>query len=210
MFNLKMSEDELRTPTGDPGKDVSSEELFQIIDETGEGFGFDLTPSSLAKPMLVGSATLFGIGMLAGVPLGIAMGRAEETGKKLKGSARVQPSLSGVKFAAASLGLGTLLCATLGVATFHTMKWYYQVETFEQFGNIMRETVPARRANMEKSLSPVLNTVRQSAGDNLPAPMLRFRERFENSRFGRWVKSQVDASITITNDKGNSNGAGSH
>lgn len=194
-----MSEHDLQTSPEHP-TDLPSGELFQIIDESGKGLGFDLTPSALAKPMLIGSASLFGVGMLAGVPLGIAMGRAEETGKKLKGVTRVRPSLDGIKFAATSFGLGTLLCATMGVGAFYGTKWHYQVETFEQFGNIMRKTVPARRADMEKSLSPVLNSVRQSAGDNLPVPMLRLREYFKSSRLGRWIKHQVDTSVNITND----------
>lgn len=177
-----------------------SEELFQIIDESGEGFGFDLTPEVLARPLAIGTASLFGIGMLAGIPLGLAMGRSEDTGKGIKGGTRVKPSMEGVKFAATTFGLGTLLCASMGAVGFYTIKSYYQVESFEEFGRVMRKAVPERRSEMESSLSPVLDTVRKSAGDNLPVPMHRLRERFSNSRFGNWIKRQVASSVTIIED----------
>lgn len=188
------------SPPDEPAMSGSSEELFQIIDESGEGFGFDLTPDTLAKPIMIGTATLFGVGMLAGIPLGFAMGRAEETGKGAKGVTKVRPSLDGIKFAATTFGLGTLLCASMGAVAFYGVKQYYQVESFEQFGQVMRETVPAHRMEMEQTLSPVLDSVRRSAGDNLPASMQNLRRRFEHSRFGRWIKSQVDASVTITDE----------
>lgn len=178
----------------------SEGELFQIIDESGEGFGFDLTPSVLARPLAIGTLSLFGVGMLTGIPMGLAMGRSEETGKKIKGGTRVKPSLEGLKFAASTFGLGSLLCTSIGIAGFYAIKSYYAVDSFEQFGHIMRESVPVKYSEIESTLSPVLRKVRKSAGDTLPAPMYRLRDRFANSRLGRYIQTQVESSVTILDD----------
>lgn len=86
------------------------DELFQIIDESGEGLGFDLTPETLAKPFAIGAASLFTLGMMAGIPFGLALGRSQEA----KGSSKkVAPTMGGVKFAATTFGLGTLLCSMM-------------------------------------------------------------------------------------------------
>lgn len=178
----------------------SSEELFQIIDETGEGFGFELTPEALMRPIAIGTSALFGVGMLAGIPVGIAMGRAQENDQKgLKGG-KPRPTMEGLKFAATTFGLGTLLCGVMGAAGFYGLKWYFQAETFEDFGNAMKQAVPARRREMEAGLQPILNKVRNSAGGSLPGPMRRMQERFHESRLGAWMKEQVDFSVTLTDE----------
>lgn len=186
----------------DHGQD--SEEIFQIIDETGQGFGFDLTPEVLARPLLIGTSALFGVGMLAGIPIGIAMGRSEENNKRVSAEsakkARVKPTLDGVKFAASAFGLGTLLCAGMGVSAFYALKFYYDVESFEEFGHIMRNVVSERRVWIESSISPTLASVRSTAAENLPGPMQRLQHRFVQSTFGQWVKGQVQSSINIVED----------
>ncbi|GAB0494708.1 hypothetical protein MMPV_006004 [Pyropia vietnamensis] len=50
--------------------------LFTIIDESGEGWGFELTPSTVAKPLALLGGFLFAVGAMAGVPAGIALGRS--------------------------------------------------------------------------------------------------------------------------------------
>lgn len=50
--------------------------LFAIIDETGEGWGFELTPSTVAKPLAILGGVLFAVGAMAGVPAGLALGRS--------------------------------------------------------------------------------------------------------------------------------------
>lgn len=50
--------------------------LFAIIDESGEGWGFELTPSTVAKPLALLGGVLFAVGAMAGVPAGIALGRS--------------------------------------------------------------------------------------------------------------------------------------
>lgn len=187
-------------PSSNTANDQSEDvgELFQIIDETGEGFGFDLTPQALARPLMIGTGTLFGVGMLAGVPIGLAMGRADESGKGLPGSRPPRPTFEGLKFAASTFGLGTLLCAAMGASAFYAIKSYYRVETFEQFGAAMREAVPARRTEIEATLAPVLDSVRQAAGDTLPAPVERWQQRFSDSRLGHWISAQVESAVTAT------------
>lgn len=187
-----------RDTLGEPqDQSLKDEELFAIIDETGEGFGFELTPEVLAKPLAIGTCALFGLGMMAGVPFGLAMGRSHEgKGKGLK-AAKVRPSLEGFKFAATTFGLGTLLCGAMGLAGFYGIKSYYDVETFEEFGNVMKQAMPIKRHQMEAGLKPVLDKVRQNAGDSLPGPMRRLQERFLQSRLGLWIKDHVDVSVAV-------------
>lgn len=185
-------------------QDASDGELFSIIDETGEGFGFEFTPETMAKPLAVGSSVLFALGMLAGVPFGLVMGRTQEgDGKGIK-TRKVRPSLDGLKFAATTFGLGTLLCGAMGVAGFYGIKRCYAVESFEEFGMVMRDAVPVKRQQMETGLKPILDKVRQNAGDSLPAPMRKLQERFLSSKFGSWVREQVEFSVveqTVDADK---------
>jgi len=179
---------------------TDNEELFAIIDETGEGFGFEITPEALMKPIAIASSVLFGVGMLAGVPLGVAMGRADDgDGKGVKGK-KAKPTMGGLKFAATTFGLGTLLCGAMGTAGFYAVKWHYGVESFEEFGVVMKEVIPMRRRNMESNLAPVLDVVRKNAGDSLPAPMRRLQERFQESRFGTWMRDKVDFSTIIEDE----------
>lgn len=176
----------------DGGRDDSGE-LFQIIDETGEGFGFDLTPEALAKPLAIGAAALFSVGMLAGVPFGLVLGRAQEDSKRGK----IKPSMAGLRFAATTFGLGTLLCASFGATAFYGVRRYYRVDSFQEFGRIMRRDVPLTRHKIENGLGPVLETVRKSAGENLPEPMQRLQTKFLESGMGKWIKDQVDESVII-------------
>ncbi|CAN8073864.1 unnamed protein product [Agarophyton chilense] len=195
--------------TSDPGKcpgpgtddqPLPQDELFQIIDESGEGFGFDLTPEALAKPFAIGATSVFSLGMLAGIPLGLAMARSQES----KGTSRqIRPSLEGVKFAATTFGLGTLLCGAMGVAGFYGLKTYYGVESFEEFGLKMRQVVPQKRSEMENGFGPALRFIRRNAGDNLPGPMKSLREKFRESRLGSWIKQQVD--LTIVEEEAHQN-----
>lgn len=182
-------------------QDARDGELFAIIDETGEGFGFEMTPEALAKPLAIGASALFSLGMLAGIPFGLVMGRSQEGDGKGFKAGKARPSLDGLKFAATTFGLGSLLCGSMGVVGFYGIKRYYNVETFEEFGNVMKQTVPIRRREMETGLKPVLDRVRQNAGDSLPGPMRRMQERFLGSRFGNWIKEQVDFSVVITDDE---------
>lgn len=189
----------------DADNDANSEELFQIIDESGEGFGFDLTPEALARPLLLGTSALFSVGILAGIPIGIAMGRSEEPSKRVSNgaakSAQVKPTLDGVKFAASAFGLGTLLCAGIGVSAFYAVKTYYDVDSFEEFGQIMRHVVSDRRIWLEKRINPFLSSVRFTATENLPTPVERLQLRFGESRFGRWIKDNVQSSVNIVADE---------
>lgn len=184
---------------------ANSEELFQIIDESGEGFGFDLTPEALARPLLLGTSALFGVGILAGIPIGIAMGRSEEPSKRVSSGAakgaQVKPTLDGVKFAASAFGLGTLLCAGIGVSAFYAVKTYYDVDSFEEFGQIMQHVVSDRRIWIEKRVSPILGSVRSAATENLPEPVQRLQHRFGESRFGRWIKDNVQSSVNIVSEE---------
>lgn len=189
------------TPEDSVKQDTRDEELFAIIDETGEGFGFDLTPGVLAKPLAIGSSALFGVGMMAGVPFGLVMGRSQEgDGSKGVKTGKARPTLSGLKFAATTFGLGTLLCGAMGIAGFYGIKRYYDVETFEEFGSVMKQAMPVKRLQMETGLKPVLDRVRKNAGDSLPGPMRRLQERFLGSRFGIWIKEQVDFSVVIVDE----------
>lgn len=196
-----MTDQQSSMPTPQPATPSDHHEnFFHIIDETGEGFGFELTPEALAKPLAIGTSAMFGIGMLAGVPLGLFMGRADEgQGKRLK-SAKPIPTFEGLKFAATTFGLGTLLCGAMGVAGFYGLKSYFQVDSFQQFGQAMRKAVPERRSEMEKGLAPILDTLRRNAGDNLPQPMRRLQQRFLSTRFGKWIKNQVDMSVIVKDE----------
>ncbi|PXF43797.1 hypothetical protein BWQ96_06418 [Gracilariopsis chorda] len=195
MATRKDAEDPKSSLSTPAERDIPEGELFQIIDETGEGFGFDLTPETLAKPFAIGAVSLFTLGMMAGIPFGLAMGRSQET----KGSSKkITPTMGGIRFAATTFGLGTLLCSMMGAAGFYGIKTYYHVNSFEEFGRVMRETVPDRRAEMEKGLAPVLAFVRKNAGENLPGPMKSFRDWFHVTRLGKWIKRQVDSSVTTS------------
>jgi len=190
-------------------------ELFQIIDETGEGWGFDLTPATVRRPLAAVSATLLGIGMLAGIPAGIWAGRVQLSTERSNGDINinsgingrkvVKPTMEGVFFAAKAFAYGTALCGAFGYATFNLVKWYYQVDSFEEFGRVMRDVVPEHRDGMESGLSPAITRIRSYARENLPAPLANARVKFEQSRPGIWFRQRVaDASslIIIEDDQG--------
>lgn len=162
-----------------------SEEFFQIIDETGEGWGFDLDPQTVANPLAGICATLFGFGMLAGIPAGLWAGRAQlSTDKK-----PIRPSVGGFMFAARAFIAGTALCGAFGVSGFYAIKWYYDADSFEEFGRMMRETAPLRKAELEKGFGPAISYVRRLAAEKLPEPLARARTKFQESKAGIWVRS---------------------
>eukprot|EP00171_Calliarthron_tuberculosum_P020564 IDg20564t1 len=106
--------------SGGAGDD--SDELFHIIDETGEGWGFDLDPATVARPLAALTAGLFGLGMLAGVPAGLVIGRNQ---LEQEGGKKVRPSISGFLFAARAFACGTALCGAMGAAGVFALRWYY-------------------------------------------------------------------------------------
>lgn len=175
-------------------QDDNGTELFAIIDETGEGWGFDLNPETMARPIAIATGSLFGLGMLAGIPAGIAVGRSQ-VGKDSK-AGPVKPTMAGVLFATRAFLYGTLLCSAFGVAGFYGLKWYYDADTFEQFGARMRSAVPKRRQEMETGLGPVVSFIRSQASNSLPGPIQKVRERFQNSRAGVWMRSHFEADAT--------------
>lgn len=167
----------------------NNSELFQIIDETGEGWGFDLNPETVAKPLAAVTAGLFGLGMLAGIPAGLVIGRNQ---MEQDGGKRVKPTKSGVLFAAKAFAYGSLLCGMMGAAGVYGLRWYYEVETFEEFGKAMRKAVPRRRMEMENGLGPLIKRIRSYASESLPVPLHNARERFRQSRAGVWVRSHFE------------------
>lgn len=171
----------------------SDDELIVIIDETGEGFQFDFTPEAMAKPLGIGTASLFSLGMLSGIPFGLAMGRTQEAKRVTK---KVVPTLDGLKFAAGSFGLGTLMCGAMGAAAFYGIKTYYEVDSFQEFGEAMRKSVPERREKLESGFGPMLNFIRRNATENLPRPVVALRDRFRNSSCGKWIREQIAESVT--------------
>lgn len=173
----------------DGEKSCTGEELFQIIDETGEGWGFDLNPETVAKPLGAITGGLFGLGMLAGIPAGLMVAR-NQVGKE--GGKKVKPSMAGFFFASGAFVTGTMLCGAMGAAGFYGLKWYYDVDTFEGFGMAMREAVPRWRREMEAGLGPLITRIRSSASDSLPGPLERLRAKFRVSKTGVWVRSHFE------------------
>lgn len=167
----------------------STTELFQIIDETGQGWGFELDPATVSRPLAMLTGGLFGLGMLAGIPAGLMVGRSQ---LEQDGGKKVRPSLSGFFFAARAFMYGTALCGAMGAAGVYAVRWYYDAESFEEFGEAMRTTLPKRRQEMENGLGPAITRVRAMASESLPAPLARARERFRRSRAGVWVRSHFE------------------
>lgn len=178
----------------DGKESAGGEELFQIIDETGEGWGFDLTPETVTKPLATVTAGLFGLGMLAGIPAGLAVAR-NQVGKE--GGKKVKPSMAGFLFASGAFMTGTMLCGAMGAAGMYGLKWYYEVETFEEFGIAMRDAVPKRRREVEAGLGPLISRIRLSASDSLPGPLDRLREKFRQSKTGVWMRSHFELEPSI-------------
>lgn len=180
-----------------------NEELFQIIDETGEGWGFELKPGVVARPLASISATFLGLGMLAGIPAGLWVGRNQLSSEGAK--QKVRPTAEGFFFATKAFACGTALCGALGVAGFYTLRWYYDAETFEDFGRAMRVVIPRRRAEIEGGLGPTVDLIRARARESLPAPLARLREKFESSRTGMWLREQVASASTPPEEPKNNN-----
>lgn len=168
---------------------ATDEELFTIIDETGEGWGFDLEPSVVAKPLAAVSGALFGFGMLAGIPAGIALGRAQdpsESGKKTR------PTAGGAFMAFRAFVYGTMLCGAMGAAGAYAAAWYFDAWTWKDFGIAMRGVAPGVQRDIESAVNPVLNPIRRGASEGLPAPAAEARDRFGESRIGKYIKQQIE------------------
>ncbi len=90
---------------------------------------------------------------------------------------------------------GTMLCGAMGVAGFYGLKWYYDVDSFEEFGQAMRQAVPRRRREIETGLGPLLSRIRSRASDSLPGPIVKMREKFQQSRTGIWMRSRFELDI---------------
>jgi hypothetical protein len=175
------------------------EELFAIIDETGEGWGFDLDPATVMKPLAITSAALFGFGMLAGIPAGLALGRSEEAaGPEHLGKPKPRPTVGSALFAFRAFLYGTLLCGTCGAAAAYATAYYYDVWTWRDFGAVMRRVVPKRRESIDNALSPLLNRMRRSASETLPGPMNTARDRFGDSRLGIYIRGRIEKAVTVT------------
>jgi hypothetical protein len=185
----------------DSGTADSDEELFQIIDESGEGWGFELEPATVIKPLAMASAALFGFGMLAGIPAGIAIGQIEEgpassnrSGRKLK------PTAGGVFFAFRAFVYGTLLCGAFGATAAYATAYYYDTWTWKDFGDAMRVVVPKRRLALENAVTPWLEALRRGASERLPEPISRARDRFGDSRVGIYIKNKIERSTEVEVD----------
>jgi hypothetical protein len=189
-------------PEHDPNPPPDTgEELFSVIDETGEGWGFDLEPATVIKPLAITSAALFGFGLLAGIPAGLALGQTEEAhGPGNRGRAKLRPTPAGAFFALRAFTYGTLLCGTCGAAAAYATAYYYDAWTWQDFGSVMRRVVPQRRDAIDSTLSPLLNRMRRGASENLPGPMNRARDRFGESRIGIYIRHQIESAVTIPDD----------
>jgi hypothetical protein len=178
------------------------EELFTVIDETGEGWGFDLEPATVIKPLAIASAALFGFGMLAGIPAGLALGQTEEApSPENRGKTNHRPTPAGAFFALRAFTYGTLLCGTCGAAAAYATAYYYDAWTWHDFGAVMRRVVPKKRDAIDNRLSPLLDRMRRGATENLPGPMNRARDRFGESRIGMYIKHQIESAVTVPDDE---------
>jgi hypothetical protein len=162
---------------------------FAIIDESGEGFGFDLDPDTVGRPLALASLGLFSVGALAGIPAGIAMGRA---GEESSSSSKARPTLGGALFALRAFAYGTALCGALGAAGAYAVARHYDAWTWAEFGRVMREVVPRKREGIEGAVVPWLDSVRAGAEDGLPGPTARARDRFAESRVGTYIRTQIE------------------
>lgn len=162
---------------------------FVIIDESGEGWGFDLNPDTVARPLAMASLGLFTVGALAGIPAGLALGRsADDSGGKNK----PRPTLSGALFALRAFATGTALCAGLGAGVAYATAWRYDAWTWREFGAVMRDVVPKKREEIEGAVGPLLGSVRGAAADGLPGPTARAKDRFGESRIGQYIRAQIE------------------
>lgn len=174
------------SPTPPPTDDFE----VSIIDESGTGF--DLSPSAVAGPLAATAGTLFALGIFAGVPAGIAMGRAGEDGK----NAKLRPSMGGAFFALRAFAYGTALCGATGAAAVYATAWYCDAWTWQDFGGVMRRVVPGTKGRMEDRLRPVLDRVRDGAESGLPGPVGKARDRFGDSFVGKYIKGKIENATT--------------
>lgn len=174
----------------DQEADFNSEELVAIMDETGEGWGFDLDPKTVAKPFALISGGLFAIGLLAGVPAGIALGRSEES----SGRKNLKPTAGGMWLATKAFAYGTLLCGAMGAAATYATAYYYDAWTWEEFGTAMRNIVPRKKQKLEQQCSPFLNVLRNGATDSLLGPTSRAKEWLSQTSLGNYIRSRIDES----------------
>lgn len=168
---------------------------FAIIDESGEGWGFDLDPDTVARPLAMVSLGLFTAGALAGVPAGLALGRTanDDSGGKNK----PRPTLGGALFALRAFVAGTALCAGAGAAAAYVVAWKYDAWTWSEFGAVMRDVVPKKRDDIEGAVGPLLGSVRGAAADGLPGPTARAKDRFGESRIGQYIRTQIEEATQV-------------
>lgn len=170
---------------------VDDESPFElsIIDESGEGWGFELDPETIARPLAMTSLGLFSVGALAGIPAGLALGRtADDSGGKNK----PRPTLGGALFAVRAFAAGTALCGAVGAAAAYATAWHYDAWTWTDFGAVMRDVVPRRMDTIEGAVGPLLGSVRKGATDGLPGPTARAKDRFAESRIGKYIRAQIE------------------
>lgn len=183
-------QDATATSSADSGADEDVDFEFAIIDESGEGWGFDLDPETVARPLAMASLGLFTAGALAGVPAGLALGRTanDDSGGKNK----PRPTLGGALFALRAFVAGTALCAGAGAAAAYATAWKYDAWTWREFGAVMRDVVPKKREEIEGTVGPLLGSVRGAAADGLPGPTARAKDRFGESRIGQYIRAQIE------------------
>jgi hypothetical protein len=191
--------------TGDDG------EIFSIVDEAGEGWGFDLDPATVVRPLAITSVMLFSLGMLAGIPAGITLGRSEEASSATPNMGKnIKPTASCVWLAFRAFAYGTILCGACGAAATYATANYYDAWTWDEFGRVMRDVVPGKRETMEKSIAPWLEPVRVAAAGRLPGPVSHMKDRFCESRLGIYVRTRVEnaAAAAVDDDVTNEDRGG--
>uniref|UniRef100_A0A7S0ZLF0 Transmembrane protein 242 n=1 Tax=Timspurckia oligopyrenoides TaxID=708627 RepID=A0A7S0ZLF0_9RHOD len=163
----------------------TEEEPFQIQIEAPADFNVDeaFSPSRMAAPLLFVSGGLFMIGLMGGIPAGLAYGRAamDDDDKKLgktkkskdskgsiKGDITGASSKSGLRFAVLSFLYGTALCGAFGCAMVYGVHKYYEVNSIEEFVEKMRVVIPQKRKNLQNSIDPILNSIRNTATNTFP------------------------------------------
>lgn len=189
------------TMAKDDGEDLggSGPEWVRIVKEEGSDevvtSSYAWTVGRVALPLGLVCGVMFGVGIAAGVPLGMGAARAEEKdGKRPRVEVTRAQMADGAKWAARAFGYGTLLCAAMGVAGVLTVRRVYEVDSIEGFGQRMREVLPARRRAIEEKAEPVVEAVKRVAGETLPGWFCKQRDAFMGSRFGAWMRRRVEES----------------
>jgi hypothetical protein len=187
----------------DSASDDANTEIFTIMDESGVGWGFDLDPATVARPLAIASGVLFSLGMLAGIPAGLALGRTEESTTSVgTGCKPVRPTAGGAWMAFRAFACGTLLCGACGAAATYATAYYYDAWTWDEFGRVMRDVIPGKRDRIESTITPWLDPVRSGAAEGLPGPVSRARDRFGESRIGIYLRTQIEqAAANVVDDE---------